>query len=372
MDLPAAFLRLAEMDVAWAERNPGERLHAVRRAGQRLRQRILDAGRAVAVRTFPMNAFPYPAQYGLGGAAASPAPYVILRNSMQLVQVEGPDRALINVLVNPTDPDRSIEAPFFARMVERPGGKLLQRAFPRLGTLSAALASAGLGPEDIDYITFDHLHVQDVRGMLGTTAPEPGKAEPTRALLPRARLLVQAAELNPFRAMHPSQARWYVRDGIRDVPADRIVALEGDYLIGGGLALVRTPGHTEGNHSPVLHTDRGLWTISENGVAVECYAPMSSKVAGLRRHARDAEVEFILNGNTRESTLDQYISMALEKTLADPSHERPEFPQCFPSSEMIRHVMAPGLAPTFAHGEITHGAVRSRAAARGAAAAGAA
>jgi hypothetical protein len=150
-----------------------------------------------------------------------------------------------------------------------------------------------------------------------------------------------------------------VRAGLREVAPDRVIVLEGDYLVGGGLALVRTPGHTEGNHSPVLHTDRGLWTISENGVAVECYAPMSSQVAGLRRHARDAEVEFILNGNTRESTLDQYISMALEKTLADPSHERPEFPQCFPSSEMIRHFLAPGLAPTFAHGEITHGSVRT-------------
>ena len=351
------FPRLAEMDVAWAERCPGDRLHAVRRAGQRLRQRVLESGRVVAVRTFPVNVFPYPTEYGLGGAARSPAPYVILRNSMQLVQVDAGER-IVNVLVNPTDPDRSREAPFFARMVERPGGKLLERAFPKLTTVTEALASVGLTPADIDYITFDHLHVQDVRGLLGTTAPEPGKAEPTPALLPKARLLVQAAELNAFRAMHPSQARWYVRDGIRDVPADRIVVLEGDFLVGSGLALVRTPGHTEGNHSPVLHTDRGLWTISENGVAVECYAPMASRVAGLRRHARDAEVEFILNGNTRESTLDQYISMALEKTLADPSTERPEFPQCFPSSEMIRSVLAPGLAPTFAHGEITHGTVR--------------
>jgi hypothetical protein len=37
--------------------------------------------------------------------------------------------------------------------------------------------------------------------------------------------------------------------------------------------------------------------------------------------------------------------MALEKTLADPSAERPEFQQCFPSSEMVKSRLAPGLRP---------------------------
>jgi hypothetical protein len=152
--------------------------------------------------------------------------------------------------------------------------------------------------------------------------------------------------------------RWYVRDGVRAVPADKIVVLEGDYLVGGGFAMVRTPGHTEGNHSLVIHTDTGLWTVSENGIAAECYAPMASEIPGVRRTAREQETEFILNSNSRENTLDQYVSMALEKTLADPSQERPEFPQCFPSSELVKSVLAPGIRPTFSHGEIRHGEVR--------------
>jgi hypothetical protein len=359
--LPAPLTRLDEMDRAWAEDSPGRRLEAVRQAGRALRQRLLSAGRVVSVRTFPVAVFPYPSEYGLAGAARSPAPYVMMRNATQLVQVEEQGGRLLNILVNPTDAERSLEAPFFARQIERYGAfmtqKVLSKRFP--GTV-AALAELGVAPEEIDFITFDHLHTQDVRGLLGTTEPEPGKEAPTPSAFPNAVLLVQRAELRTLDCLHPLQARWYVRDGVRAVPRDRIAVLDGDYLLGRGFALVRTPGHTEGNHSLVIHTDRGLWTVSENGVAVECYAPLSSEIGGVRRHARDTESEFILNSNTRENSLDQYVSMALEKTLADPSAERPEFPQCFPSSEMVRSRLAPGLKPTFSHGAITFGEVRSR------------
>ena len=359
--LPAALTRLDEMDKAWAVDSPGQRLEAVRRAGRALRQRLISSGRVSAVRTFPVAVFPYPSEYGLAGAARSPAPYVMMRNATQLVQVEGGEGRLINILVNPTDAERSLEAPFFAKQIERYGKFLTQKVLSKqfAGTLEA-LAEAGIEPAEVDFITFDHLHVQDLRGLLGTTEPEPGKSEPTAPLFPNAVLLVQRAELRTLEVLHPLQARWYVRDGIRAVPRDRIAVLDGDYLVGGGFGLVRTPGHTEGNHSLVIHTETGLWTVSENGVAVECYAPLSSEIGGVRRHARDTESEFILNSNTLERSLDQYISMALEKTLADPSTERPEFPQCFPSSEMVKSVLAPGLKPTFSHGAITSGEVRSR------------
>jgi glyoxylase-like metal-dependent hydrolase (beta-lactamase superfamily II) len=359
--LPAPLSRVDEMDKAWTETSPGQRLEAVRRAGRVLRQRVLSTGRVVSVRTFPVAIFPYPSEYGLAGAARSPAPYVMMRNATQLVQVEDDGGRLVNVLVNPTDAQRSLEAPFFAKQIERYGKFVTQRVLSKSFAGSAeALAEVGIEPAEIDYITFDHLHTQDVRGLLGTTEPEPGKSEPTPPLYPNAVLLVQRAELRTLECLHPLQARWYVRDGIRAVPRDRIAVLEGDYMVGRGLALVRTPGHTEGNHSIVIHTETGLWTVSENGVAVECYAPLSSEIGGVRRHARETETEFILNSNTRENSLDQYISMALEKTLADPSTERPEFPQCFPSSEMVKSRLAPGLRPTFSHGRITHGEVRSR------------
>lgn len=355
--VPPEFVRLTELQDARACRSPGARLHAILRDAHRLGDRIREAGPAVSVRTFDLVTFPYPTAFGLEGAPLSPAPFVMMRNRVQLVQVRTGGR-LINVLVNPSDPERSMAAPFFARQLERYGEFVTRRVLSQMhGTVDDALRDWGVSPGDIDYITFDHLHVQDVRGLLGTTEPEPGQTRPTRALLPNARLLAQADELATLECLHPLQTPWYVRDGLRAVAEDKIVALSGDYLIGPGLAIVHTPGHTLGNHTPVIATDSGLWTVSENGIAADSYAPASSQIPGLARYARDAEVEVILNANTREYVLDQYISMMLEKTLADQCRDRPEFPQHFPSSEMVRSPLAPGLSPTYSHEHITHGVV---------------
>jgi hypothetical protein len=358
--IPAHLTRVTDLDDAWTHAGAGARLAAVRGAARRLHDRLARGGPAVSVRTADIATFPYPTRFGLDGAARSLAPFVMMRNRVQLVQVRVAGE-LVNVLVNPSDPERSLAAPFFAQQIERYGSFVSRRVMSsQHGTAAAALERWGVDPADIHYVTFDHLHVQDVRGLLGTIVPEPGQDRPTRALLPNARLLAQRAELATLEEPHPLQRHWYVDGGILGVDPQRVVALDGDYLIGGGLALVRTPGHTIGNHTIAMVTDRGVWTVSENGVAVDAYAPEASAIAGLRRHARDRGVEVILNANTREHTLDQYTSMVLEKTLADPCPDRPEFPQHFSSSEMVRHPLAPGLAPTYSHGAITHGQVVTR------------
>jgi hypothetical protein len=51
----------------------------------------------------------------------------------------------------------------------------------------------------------------------------------------------------------------------------------------------------------------------------------------------------------------RYHSAGVEKTLADPAAARPELPQVLPSSELVAHLLAPGLAPTFRHDVLTHG-----------------
>jgi glyoxylase-like metal-dependent hydrolase (beta-lactamase superfamily II) len=353
--VPSELVKLTEMDAAWAVRGSGARLEAVRRAGRKLRDRILSHGAARCVRTVDLATFPYPTRYGLQGVATSPAPYVFMRNRMQLVQVAAGGR-IVTILVNPTDPQRSAAAPYFARLQERYGHTASKLLSTFHTTIPDAIAAWGLAPEAIDYVTFDHLHVQDVRGLL---APGPGG----RAYLPNAKLLAQKAELDTLADIHPLQAEWYIPDCLVGVPADRIVALDGDYVIGGGFAIVRTPGHTWGNQSLVTVTGSGAWTISENGICVDAYAPGISTIRGVARHARDAGVEVILNANTREGTLDQYTSMVLEKTLADGVPDRPELPQHFASSELVGHLLAPGLAPTYSHGAITHGEVSTRTAA---------
>lgn len=349
--VPESFVRLTELDAARAEPSPGVRLDGVRRAARALHDRLTALGPAIAVRTWDMGTAPYPARFGLDGLARSPAPFLFIKNRMQLVQVAGADRT-ITVLINPTDAARVPRTPYFARLLAVFGDRLGPQIAARSvhGTPAQALAAWGVAPDAVDYITFDHLHTQDVRGLLG-----PG------GVLPRARLLAQAAELDTFAHPHPLHRDWYQADGLDGVAADRIVALDGDYLLGPGLAVVRTPGHTRGNHSPVVMTDRGLWTISENGICADAYAPESSRIAGVARAARAAGIEVVLNANTREDSLDQYTSMVLEKTLADPCPDRPEFPQHFPSSELVAHPLAPGLRPTYSHGAIEHGAVRTAA-----------
>ncbi|HEY5922810.1 MAG TPA: hypothetical protein VIV11_14125 [Kofleriaceae bacterium] len=347
--LPADLHRLTDLDAAWATRGSGARLDAVRRAGRKLRERILATGAARCVRTIDLATFPYPTRYGLQGVAASPAPYVFMRNRMHLVQVQTGGR-LVSILVNPTDPERSAAAPYFARLEERYGSFARKLLGSFHSTIEQALATWGISPEAIDYVTFDHLHVQDVRGLL---APGPGG----RAYLPNAKLLAQQAELDTLANLHPLQVEWYIPECLAGVPVDRIVALDGDYTIGGGFAIVRTPGHTLGNHTLVVVTDRGAWTISENGICVDAYAPGISEIRGVARHARESGVEAILNANTREGSLDQYTSMVLEKTLADSVPDRPELPQHFASSELVPHLLAPGLKPTYSHGAITHGDV---------------
>ncbi len=370
-DLPRPLEPLHDLDAALAESNAGVRLEAVRRGARELRDRLSDRGPAVAVRTFDLVTFPYPTAFGLQGLARSPAPYVMMRNRVQLVQVEAAG-ALINILVNPSDPERSLAAPFFARQIERYGELIAKRLLATThGTVAQALAVWGVDPGDIDYVTFDHLHVQDLRGLLGTTEPEPGQKAPTPALLPNARLLVQGAERRILDCLHPLQFDWFVRDGLRGVDPARIVSLDGDVAIGAGFALIRTPGHTIGNHSPTVVTSSGVWTISENGVCLDAYAPGASEIRGLRGWAHESGVEVILNANTREHSLDQYTSMVLEKTLADPCRDRPEFPQHFCSSEMVRHVLAPGLSPTYTHGAITHGEIAQKRGWRGGASASA-
>ncbi|MDB4957002.1 MAG: hypothetical protein JWO36_4571 [Myxococcales bacterium] len=354
--VPADLARLTELDAAWAVHGSGARLDAVRRAGRKLRDRILATGTARCVRTEDVATFPYPTRYGLQGVASSPAPYLFMRNRMHLVQVDAGGRT-ITILVNPTDAVRSSAAPYFARLEQKFGvvaRKLLSTVHV---TIEQALASWNVSPETVDYITFDHLHVQDVRGLL---APGPGG----RAYLPNAKLLVQRGELDTLASIHPLQVEWYIPECLAGVPPDRIVRLDGDYAIGGGFALVRTPGHTGGNHTIVVVTDRGAWTISENGICVDAYAPGISRIRGLARHARDAGVEVILNANTREGSLDQYTSMVLEKTLADPVADRPELPQHVASSELVPHVLAPGLSPSYTHGALTFGNVVTRVAAK--------
>jgi hypothetical protein len=339
--IPEHFTRLTELDEAWRISPAGVRLEAIRKSALALRDHIGAAGRVKQVRTGDLITLPYPASFGLGSAARSLLPYLMITNRMMVLTLQtsdGPKR----LVVNPSDHERDAYTPFFKRLADKMPDFVNNLVARRHSEVPRRLDELGLRGDQVDYITYDHLHTQDLRRVMLEWCP-------------RAKLIVQREEIAIYERLHPLQNDWYIADAVRGIPTDRFIVLDGDYLLGEGVALVRTPGHTLGNHSIVFNTDRGIWAVSENGVAPDNYVPERSDISGLAAHARATGVEVILNANTREHSLDQYTSMILEKTLVDPCSDGSGFVQVFNSSELTAHALLPGLAPSYAHRAITVG-----------------
>ncbi len=332
------FRALPSLAEARAERVPGLRLQQLRRATQEAREAFVTGGPVAAVATCDLITFPYPTLFAFSGAALSPAPYVMMTNRMQVVQFqEGGERRTL--LFNPSDYERGYAAPFYRSLRERYGNFVSDKVMStRHGTVQSHLAALGLRPEDVDYIAFDHLHIQDVRGWLG--------GDGMSAYFPRAKLLVQRAEWEGAKNLHPMQEVWYVPNGTAGVPEDRVVLLDGDVWLGPGAAILSTPGHTLGNMSLAVATDREVFVVSENGVATESYTPLQSGIPGVRNFAEHMGLEVVLNGNTREHSLEQYSSMVVEKLFAGPSAVDGAYVNFHPSSLLTTSILAPGLSPT--------------------------
>ena len=314
--------------------------------------------RVRAARTVDIASAGYPLKFAFGGAAHGLNPFINIINRLQVIQFEDFDGQLRTLAYEPTVTEGPAEAPFYEQMIERYGEFLSYRVLAQIyNTVDGALAKAGLRPEAVDFVSFDHLHVQDVRFVLGTTEPMPGEREPRSPLFPNAKLLTQRSEWDTFRSIHPMQWAWYVGDGIKDVPTDNVVLLEGDVELGKGVALVWTPGHTDGNHSLCINTPEGVWVSSENGVCADNWHPNLSRIPGVKKFAEFFGREVILNSNTLEDSIDQYDSMIKEKALADPNPSDPRFLNVFPSSEMASWKRQWPVVPTHTYGGINYGTI---------------
>ncbi|MCA9718905.1 MAG: hypothetical protein KC468_29825 [Myxococcales bacterium] len=349
---------LHQLDGVREHASPRDRLRAVRRAAHELRERLLSGARVTYYETFDLAIVPYPLRYGLRDACPLPAPFVHILNRLFIVQFETADGALKTLLAEPLDRLGSAETPYFKRLAAPFGGSraLVPRLlWPPLGDVVGLLERVGIPRDEVDYITFDHLHTQDVRGWLIGKDGEP-------PVFPSAKLLVFREEWDDARAPIPPQRDWYPPRGYDGVGEDKLILLDRSVLLGDSVALVHTPGHTRGNHSIVAHTDDGLLVTSENGISADSYAPSRSRIPGLRRYAREREAEVVLNGNTLEGSTEQYLSMVLEKELAGPCPQNPDFYNVSPSSELAGHLLSPGLRPTFSFGQRRYGAPRTRSA----------
>jgi hypothetical protein len=347
--------RLSDLDQAWDVGASGPRLAALVRAGKRLGDALRVRPKVSAVRTLPLTTLLYPTKYAFQASCRVPAPYVVMTHRALLVQVSS-SAGVKNVLFNPTHVDTSIATPYFKKLVDRYGEFLVRNVLTRRhGTVGEQLAKLGLTPADIDVIAFDHFHTQDVRPLLGVKGQDGQPDAP--GLYPRALLLAPRVEWNDWDHLHPFQQAWFVRDGKRGVPAERVVLTDGDLALGEGCLLLRTPGHTTGNQTLFCHGDSGVFGTSENGTCADNWAPLSSRIPGLCETARHQDVDVILNANTPEAGVTQYTSMMLERALVDRLPDAAEFFQMFSSSEVTPSLLAPGIRPTRLLEERTSGSL---------------
>jgi hypothetical protein len=340
-DAPSVGTRIDAFDAVDRTAPYGVQLRQTREAADVFRRDFLSTGQPTSVDTRDLIMLPYPTRFGLWRAALTPSPYLSITNRMQVIRFGG------KVLVfEPSDFDSGEATPYFARLNAQTPSLIQDRIVTRHATVAQNLVALGIAPEEVDYLAFDHLHTQDVRTWIGTSTQEP--------YFPNAKLIVQRDELAAIAELHPLQLPFYQPATYTDLRAEAIAAIDGDVLLGPGVALIATPGHTFGNQSLVLSTGEGIWAISENVIAVECLVPEHSKIPGVAKAAKTWTREVVLNTNTPEALADQYNSCIKEKAIVDVSQRDSRFPQFLPSSELTPSAFFPGTKPTFTHTAITH------------------
>lgn len=361
--LPPGWQRIDHFAQANATVQAGEQLRLIREAAPRFRDWFATTGTPDFVGTYDLVSLPYPTRFGLFRAARTPAPFLTITNRLLVVRWHEPDGKARTLLFEPSDTELDANTPYFRRLAERSARlpKRLQDVIVRYhGTVLDHLARLGIAPAEVDYLTFDHLHTQDVRRWIGTNSPAPdiSPRQPVPPAFPNARLIVQRTEIEALRELHPLQRPWYQPETYTDLREGSLLVVEGDVLLGPGIALLHTPGHTLGNHTLVLNTSSGIWASSENVVAAECLTPEVSRIPGLRAWAEEWGQEVVINANTIELTAQQYNSAVKEKLIVDRSAVDPRFLQFFPSSELTANPLNPGTRPTFVHRGIRHGSLQ--------------
>ena len=343
----------------------GDRLEAVRSAAREYKTRFTAQGEVKAVKSVDIASAPYPVKYGFNTAVGVPhIPLIPIINRMVVVQYNDWDGRPRTLAFEPTVPEGSAKAPFFSKLQKLtdkiPGSARAQKFIVNYyNEPGDVLAQLGLTADDIDFCAFDHLHVQDPRMILGSSALLPGERAPRQPIFGNAKMLVNSLELATLQSLHPMQWAWYVEGSLEGVDMDRFATFEGDIELGPGVALLWTPGHTDGNHSLVVNTPDGVWVSSENGIALDNWQPELSKIPGVKLYHKQYGREICPNGNTLEDSLDQYDSMIKEKTLADPSKADPRWLQILPSSELAPWKRFWPIVPTHFTGGIEYGRIEA-------------
>jgi hypothetical protein len=344
-----------EFDDVGRDAPPGRRAESLREAAGAFRRRFQHTGFVHTVRSVELVAIPCPARLALGGLAGPANPWVTLIGRLVVVQFDDFERRLRTLAFSPMLADSVARAPVHmppGRPILRPGG-------PReLSSVQRGLAQCELMPASVELVAFGDLRGTDLRRLAGTTRAPVKEHQPWQPVFESARFLVRAPELEQARSPHPIQARWYVPGAVDDVPQERLQLVDGDIELGAGVALLATPGRSTGHQTLVLNTPGGIWVVSDNGAAADCWQPLLSKVPGVRRSAEAEGLEVMLATGAAESAAQLYESMVLERSIADASIADPRWLTILPTQELAaRGRQWPALA-TFSHGGLNFGRAR--------------
>jgi hypothetical protein len=342
---------LRALEPARAESSHAARERSLSKAGRKLGDAMRAGPRVVSVRTLPTTKAPYPTRFAFNGTVSElvSGGLLMIANRSLLVQVETSE-GLKNVLFNPTDGPANQATPFYRRLQERTPSLIARMMLPAPNRCAHQLATLGLSCADIDLIAFDHFHTQDLRPLLG--------GDGLVARFPNAYLLAPKPEWEDWDDLPQIQRAWFVPNGKRNVPTERVILFDADLKLGEGLLLLRTPGHTRGNQTLFVNTEHGVFGSSENGTCADNWAPRASRLPGMRRAAELLDLDVVLNSNTPELAADQYCSMMLERSVVDRVKGNPDFYQMLPSSEVTWSPLAPHVTPTHSFGELSSGQVR--------------
>jgi hypothetical protein len=330
-----SFKTIPEFLIPEKIKSKGEKLESIRSASESFRKSFKKLGFASAVKTVDLISAAYPTKFAYANAAYNLNPYVNINNRLVVIQFMDFENTLKTLVWEPTVREGSARAPFYKQLLDFYGEFLSYKIMTtQYNTLTEALEKTGVKPEQVDYVSFDHLHVQDLRFLMGTTKPILGESEAKKPFFPNAKFLFQRKEIETLRNPHPLHWAWYVTDSFDGLDQKRLVLLDGDTLLGKGVAFLSTPGHTDGNQSLCVNTPSGIWLSSENGVSIDSYFPEHSTIPGLKQYAKFFNREVILNSNTLEDSIEQYDSMVKEKSIADVNQEDERFKNIIPSSEV--------------------------------------
>ncbi len=305
------------------------------------------------MQTFDLVSVPYSVKSAFGNATSLLNPYLYVTNRLMVLQF-ATQSGTKTLLFSPSDMNANAETPHFRRLQRRMGmfkGLLQPIIAPTHNTVEDILDSIGITPEQVDFICYDHLHSQDLRKWLGSFEQQ--------AYFPNAKLLVMNQEWEAVKDLLPLQKYFYCPDGVEGVDPNKIIPLHSSIMLGDSIALIHTPGYTQGTQSLVVNTDTGILVCSQNGISVDNYSPEHSTIYGIAEHANKNQLAVLPNGEQPEVRLDQYISMILEKTIADKHPKDDRFYNIMPSSELSARWQPFALAPTLAFGEVKFGEIHN-------------